>query len=291
MLETLAGSINTLWMTVTGGVDWSVPVQPLSNISWALPATFDCFWIFLTFALMNVMTAVFCQTAIEKAVAERDFASIEQLANKQSWCEEMRRVCVEIDANCSGQIELEEFEMALSDDRMRAFFESRGIEVSDVLTLFRLLDTDQRGCLELDDLVEGLLYLKGPARAMQLARVLQDGKELRHRLQELADLVEDRLAPPGRPRRPPSPRLPASPCGSCSTRGPLDDRFSALSLGQACQLFSRPDSAPDLPLQRHNEDEEDWLLQSPRALRSPRSGSRAEPPPAARGPARRPQQG
>jgi len=191
--STLPRSILSLFEAVTGGADWWELVFPLSFISWGLVFIYLVFFIFTYFCLLNVMTAVFCQTAIENATSDREIASLHLLAKKQQWCEEMRGVFFDMDSKHSGVVDLEEFEQSLNDERMRAFLASREIDVHDAWTLFKLLDNDQRGVIEIENFVEGLLQLKGPAKAMQIAKVLHDGKVLRHQMEHLTDTVEDRL--------------------------------------------------------------------------------------------------
>jgi len=190
---TLPRSVLALFQAVTGGVSWSEVLDPLGWVSWSLVALFLAFFVLTFFALLNVMTAVFCQNAIESASADKELASMQLLANKHQWTEEMRDVFKKIDSNQSGEVDAEEFEMSLADERMQAFLACRGIDVHDAWTLFRLLDGDQRGVIEIDVFVDGLLQLRGPARAMQIAKVLQDAKLMRHEMEDFMEFISDGL--------------------------------------------------------------------------------------------------
>jgi hypothetical protein len=65
-------------------------------------------------------------------------------------------------------ITLNAFEKHMNERRMKAYFHSLDIKVSDAWTLFKLLDQDHAHAIDLDQFVEGCLQLKGPATAINI---------------------------------------------------------------------------------------------------------------------------
>jgi len=179
-------SIFTLFQTLTGGVDWADAIRPLVAVNWMLVVGWFAFFVFMVFILLNVMTAVFCQTAIEAAVKEDALCQEAEIACTGQLIKELCQVFSEVDRDQSGTIDDTEIEMASADPRIKAFFASRGMDSKEAWALFKLLDTDGTGRVDIESFVEGLLMYRGPARAIQLARVAHDCKQLKRGLEALA---------------------------------------------------------------------------------------------------------
>jgi len=178
-------SIFTLFQTLTGGVDWGDAIRPLGEVSWMLVVGWFAFFIFMVFILLNVMTAVFCQTAIEAAIKEDALSQEIEIACTGQLINELCQVFREVDKDQSGTIDDNEIELASADPRIRAFFAERGMDSQEAWALFKLLDTDGTGRVDIESFVEGLLLYRGPARGIQLARVAHDCKQLKRGLETL----------------------------------------------------------------------------------------------------------
>eukprot|EP00413_Alexandrium_margalefii_P030028 CAMPEP_0204556198 /NCGR_PEP_ID=MMETSP0661-20131031/29422_1 /ASSEMBLY_ACC=CAM_ASM_000606 /TAXON_ID=109239 /ORGANISM="Alexandrium margalefi, Strain AMGDE01CS-322" /LENGTH=59 /DNA_ID=CAMNT_0051563305 /DNA_START=56 /DNA_END=231 /DNA_ORIENTATION=+ len=57
----------TLFQAITGGISWHEPVETLGQVSVMLVWLFTAYLSFTYFAVMNVVTGVFCNSAIESA--------------------------------------------------------------------------------------------------------------------------------------------------------------------------------------------------------------------------------
>ncbi|CAJ1402915.1 unnamed protein product [Effrenium voratum] len=81
-----------LFMSIAGGVSWEEPISCLKLISTYWTLLFVFFIAFTTFAVLNVLTAVFCQSAIE--AAQKDHTTVVQnmLDNKEHWSHHFRHV-------------------------------------------------------------------------------------------------------------------------------------------------------------------------------------------------------
>merc|ERR1712217_411645 len=75
----------------------------------------------------------------------------------------------ELDTNHGGALSLEEFEKHIDDDKIQAYLKTLEIDVSQVRTLFTLLDVDRTGEVDIDEFVGGCLRLRGGATSMDLA--------------------------------------------------------------------------------------------------------------------------
>merc|ERR1712216_234828 len=124
---------------------------------------------FTIFAVLNVITGVFCQNAIESAQNDKETATMELLAKKDAFIQSIKALFSDIDKDHSGQISLPELEEHLDDAKFVAYFTSLGIDINDSWTLFKLLDTTEKGSLDVETFVSGCLHLKGPAKAIHIA--------------------------------------------------------------------------------------------------------------------------
>merc|ERR1712232_274783 len=121
-----------------------------------LVALYLCYFVFTYFAVLNVITGVFCQSAIESATTNKELATMQKLADKQKWTEAMREVFGQMDNDNNGDIDIYEFQSHLNNDKMLAYLSLLDIDVGDAWTLFKLLDTSSDGLISVDEFVDGL---------------------------------------------------------------------------------------------------------------------------------------
>ncbi|CAE7616656.1 scn4ab [Symbiodinium natans] len=181
-------SMLTLFMSITGGLSWVEALEPLRNAS-SIAAALMLLYEFITiFAILNVVTGVFCNNAIESAKADKEIAIMKQMQWHQSQLRTLKGVFREIDADTSNMINFIELEEALSQQKLSSFMESMDISTQDIWTLFMVLDADESGEISLEEFVEGCMQLQGPAQSVQLARMRYESKIAR---QEIRKMFED----------------------------------------------------------------------------------------------------
>merc|ERR1712226_1331281 len=104
---------------------------------------------------MNIVTGVFVGSALHTAEEENRKMSIQQVA--QFWANLSR--------DGSGDIALDEFQEKLYDPTMAKLFEDIDLGTDDASDLFLLIDSDNSGCVTIEELLSGCLRLKGNAKA------------------------------------------------------------------------------------------------------------------------------
>ena len=65
------------------------------------------------------------------------------------------------------------------------------LDTSDAWTLFKLMDTSGNGDLDASEFVEGCMRLKGPARSIDVAIMMQEHKRVRKKVMSIAQEVTD----------------------------------------------------------------------------------------------------
>eukprot|EP00930_Biecheleria_cincta_P049109 TRINITY_DN34355_c0_g1_i1.p1 TRINITY_DN34355_c0_g1~~TRINITY_DN34355_c0_g1_i1.p1 ORF type:complete len:569 (-),score=84.46 TRINITY_DN34355_c0_g1_i1:97-1803(-) len=187
---TLFKSIYTLYAAVFGGIDWNDAVEPLHNLeNTSVWITIFMFYISTQYlCIVNVITGVFCQGAMESAVKDHDMVIAELLSKKKEYINELNKLWTQLDKDGSGSLTLDEFEDALQEESVRAYLEGLGITATDAWTLFSLLEDPATKTLQPATFLEGCLKINGSARAVDIAAL---GKDLKSDIYQLIDAMQD----------------------------------------------------------------------------------------------------
>jgi len=162
-------SILNLYMAMSGGKDWGDYYEELEILPFSYRLAFLIFLTFAVLAVVNIVTGIFVESAMQCNQADRDMVVQEELAIKMRYRDRMRCVFDEIDHDGTGRLSLEEFEKKLDDERVIAYFDTLKLDVSDARKLFTLLDYDRSGEIDADEFLNGCQKLKGESRALDLA--------------------------------------------------------------------------------------------------------------------------
>lgn len=175
----------TLFMAISQGLNWEDAMEPLREVSVLAVILVILYVVITVFAILNVVTGVFLNTAIESAGADKDVATIRQVHAKAQQVEALQQIFREIDRENDNEVNFEDVRNAMSSGELASFMESLGISTDDVRTLFMLLDSEHKGLIDLDEFVSGCMQLHGPAKSMQMAKMSYENKLTRQALQSL----------------------------------------------------------------------------------------------------------
>jgi len=169
-------SVMSLFQTVTGGLEWRDMVLPLMrHVSPAMGIVFGLYIVFTSMALMNIVTGVFVETALQRGREDKDVYMINHL----------KEVFGLLDINRVGTISWSELEAHLDDAKLRAFFKDIDIDISEARGLFHLLDRDRSGTIDADEFLGGCLRLRGPAKSLDMQLVIRELADQRIALEGL----------------------------------------------------------------------------------------------------------
>lgn len=168
----IGSSMSTCFMAVTGGISWEVASDPLLEVSqiwWWLFVTYVGFTVF---AVLNVMTGVFCQSAIQSAQHDHELFLQNMLAERDDHLKRIKNLFARLDKDGSGSLTLSELEDHLEDPAVQAYFASLELSITDVWSFFKLLESDEEQEISPDAFFEGCQRLKGFARSLDLAKLM-----------------------------------------------------------------------------------------------------------------------
>ncbi|CAE7935355.1 Cacna1f [Symbiodinium sp. KB8] len=167
---TLYESYLTLFRSISNGVTWGEPASALSRIPegtiWV--QLFHFYIAFCSFAVLNVMTGVFCNSAIKAAERDHEMLVMSLVQSRRELKGQVANLFQRIDERGLGQVTIEDFEKHFDDDAVIAFFESLEVGAMDAWTLFMSLDVDGDHTISVEEFTERCLKLHGPARSADL---------------------------------------------------------------------------------------------------------------------------
>lgn len=171
---TLLDTMLYLFMAISDGISWHLMMNPLRWISPAWVLLF-LFYIFFTyFAVLNVVTAVFCQSAMESAQNDHAAMVHSVLKNKQAHIHRIRQLFSKIGDEKTQTITFARFEEKINSPAVRAYFEVLGLDVWDAWSFFKLLDLESGGDVKIEEFLMGCLRLRGQARAIDVGKLIHD---------------------------------------------------------------------------------------------------------------------
>eukprot|EP00747_Dinoflagellata_sp_TGD_P103289 gnl/TRDRNA2_/TRDRNA2_168913_c0_seq8.p1 gnl/TRDRNA2_/TRDRNA2_168913_c0~~gnl/TRDRNA2_/TRDRNA2_168913_c0_seq8.p1 ORF type:complete len:467 (-),score=69.64 gnl/TRDRNA2_/TRDRNA2_168913_c0_seq8:27-1427(-) len=181
----LVRSMITMYQTITDGIHWGRAMEPLEqNISYWITPVFIAYITFAIFAVMNVVTGIFVESSIRQAEQDRDEMVLDQL----------KTLFLSHDDDKSGGINPEEFNNFLTRPELQSMLAEMQLDPRDGDLLFKLLDEDESGEIEAEELVSGCMRLRGQARSLELAAFMHENSRNFKRWREHADLVQKLLS-------------------------------------------------------------------------------------------------
>ncbi|CAJ1405245.1 unnamed protein product [Effrenium voratum] len=184
---TIFSSCTTLFRSLLNGFSWYDAADALGGVHSFWAQMFHFYMAFCTFAVMNVMTGVFCNSAIKAAERDHDMVVQSLLQNQQEFQSLVHNLFRKIDKHNVGKITLGDLEEHFNDESVKAFFESLEIGAVDAWTLFLSLDVDGDHVISVEEFMERCVQLRGPARSVDLYALKQQNVKLR----ELVDSVAE----------------------------------------------------------------------------------------------------
>lgn len=189
-------SISTLFQSISGGESWRYCVLPLQAASPLIAFGFYVFIAFTYFAVLNVVTGVFCSSAIETAQRNPDLIAHAMSKARLAHDVQLKELFEALDVDGTQELTFRNLEVLLNDPLTQAYFAAAGLDVSKAWTLFKLLDVDGGGTIEIDEFLHGCSQLRGAAKSLEIAAIRYDLRILAGRVMKFISDIEGSSAQP-----------------------------------------------------------------------------------------------
>merc|ERR1712182_192861 len=97
--------------------------------------------------------------------------------------EDMIALFIEADSDKSNTVSWHEFQGYLQDEKIKAYFMALELDMNSVVKIFELLDTENKGELDLVQFVEGCIQLRGNAKMVDMSIMQNDYSVMLKRLE------------------------------------------------------------------------------------------------------------
>merc|ERR1712194_991557 len=193
MYGTLLDSMYTLFCAISGGRDWVEVIRPFDEIWKGYRIIFVIYVIFVFFGVLNILTAIFVESAKHIAEIDRDIVIQDQINRDKSTINEVRRIFNAADKEGDGRLSREELEAVLLQDKTVKHLRVLELDIREVEGLFQLLDIDDHNVVVIDEFVIQLMRLKGGAKGIDLQTVLYENKRIFCRLSAMMRFLEEHI--------------------------------------------------------------------------------------------------
>merc|ERR1719401_2736260 len=102
-------------------------------------------------------------------------------------------IFVQIDVDESGAVSLGEIENIFTDDSMSHLLEALEITAFDARSMFKLLDRDGSGSIDIEEFCDGCLRMKGEAKSFDIQCLIYESQRLITKTNALMGHVEESI--------------------------------------------------------------------------------------------------
>jgi len=190
---TLPEAVLTLFASICGGADWLDVMKPIRDLGWVFELGFVLYVFFMTFGVMNIVIGTFVDQAWGVSQRDREATIARELANTKEYATNIRRFFFEADKDRSGMLSWEEFQKHLDDDRVKAYFQTLELDVSQARALFMLFDVDESHEVGIDEFICGCMRLKGTAKSIDVNMLLYENEQIMNKLSNFIHSVDMQL--------------------------------------------------------------------------------------------------
>lgn len=181
---TLFRSCLSLYEAILGGTDWDQVIWPLTqHVSIFLSPLFIVYIAFSVLAMMNVITGIFVDSALCNATLEKDKDFVDTFRAIMADCKDEK-----------NRVNHLQFETRMSMPELQVHIRHVGINPRDAGLTFKLIDRDNVGALDLEELLAGLLRLRSNARTLDIALMVRETDEKQTRLIDYVKTVMKNIA-------------------------------------------------------------------------------------------------
>jgi len=153
----MAVTLRSLYLSVSGGTDWINVASPLFDMDVIYGLAFLVYIWGVMFGLLNVITGVFVDVAME--AAQMDSGTLEQSNAEESakLLMDARDIFEKVDDDNSGTIRLNEFQCHLSNPSVVGYFHALGMDMEEAQEFFVLQSVD--GEVNIESFVQACMKL------------------------------------------------------------------------------------------------------------------------------------
>lgn len=164
----LLNSLNTLFASLSAGVEWEEPAHLLTKAGSHYYCLFIMYMAFVVLTVLNVVQGLFIDSALK--VVEGDSHHLTEAALAEERNHDLFDEALALIDDGSGYCVHDTFDVINKvDGAMMDFLEAFSIDAFDASSFYKTLDRETNGCVECIDFLSGCMQLKGVAKSTDMA--------------------------------------------------------------------------------------------------------------------------
>eukprot|EP00928_Gymnodinium_smaydae_P033970 TRINITY_DN24187_c0_g1_i2.p1 TRINITY_DN24187_c0_g1~~TRINITY_DN24187_c0_g1_i2.p1 ORF type:complete len:497 (-),score=90.34 TRINITY_DN24187_c0_g1_i2:97-1587(-) len=186
-------TMTSLFMCISGGQDWWEMGGPMLELHLFYGCIFALYIAITLYGILNIITGFFVESALEITRSDRDLLVQSAIKHEDLYIQSLRKLFDEFDKDGSGTISFPEFQDYLKMRHVQAYFKSLGLDATDAIMLFLILDADGTGEISLNEFVQGCYRIKGEAKNVDIAGMMTQHKAELEKLERAILDVQETL--------------------------------------------------------------------------------------------------
>jgi len=164
----MARSMFTLFASITGGISWCDVHERILEVGLAYAVGFICFLFCMFFSVLNVVTGIVVDDAIQMNNSDRAVRKRNADRLKTQLQSDIYEVLTRVDSDGTGLISGEQFSTCMEDPHVAAMMAGMEVATGDPEQLFSALDVNSDGDISVLEFVEGLQRIHGAASGLDM---------------------------------------------------------------------------------------------------------------------------
>eukprot|EP00927_Polykrikos_kofoidii_P043873 TRINITY_DN37979_c0_g1_i1.p1 TRINITY_DN37979_c0_g1~~TRINITY_DN37979_c0_g1_i1.p1 ORF type:complete len:778 (-),score=131.77 TRINITY_DN37979_c0_g1_i1:71-2404(-) len=152
---------------------------PLIKLDWTLTPYFAVLILVVSIVLMNLVTAVIVNSALEQAMQDKSLMKSLEDKKRKRLVKELRRIFIRLDEDDSGEVSRREIEHISEEDQNLL---TELLAVSNPIEIFDALDVDGSGDLAIDEFIDGVWQVSVSNAPIELKRVEKHVEAMRRQM-------------------------------------------------------------------------------------------------------------
>jgi len=165
--------------------NWSTTVSEVTACEPMMGVFFFLFMAISVFVLLNLVTAVIVDNALEISRQDEEQMIRENDLDKRHELVKLQMLFDDLDLDQDGELTRDEFDQAFQLPRIKRKIRLLDFEETDLDDLFSILDDDESGKVTVEEFCYGLSQLKGPAKAKDLLVMIRGISKLICRVEDI----------------------------------------------------------------------------------------------------------
>lgn len=186
---TLFTTMYTLFQAMSGGVSWGDVTTPLMKVGKFYFLIAMVYVFFSIFSVLNIVTGVFVDGAIELAKQDRSMIVTKRIQSRDASAQHLAELLREMDTDGNDTLTQEEFKASLERKDVAEYLDALSVDSTEAELLFMLLDKDGDGCVDIEEFVAGMQKLQGEAKSFDIHLLMHANRQVLYMCSGMLDLV------------------------------------------------------------------------------------------------------